>query len=38
MLMEHVHFGACMVLREILRVSHVDGGNNSSNVYGDDRA
>ena len=38
MLMEHVHFGACMVMREILHDSHVDGGNDSSNVDGNDRS
>ena len=32
MLMEHVHFGACMVLREILHDTDVDGGIDSSNV------
>ena len=37
-LMEHVHFGARMVLREILHGSNVDGGNDSSNVDGDDRS
>ena len=37
-LMEHVHFGACMVLREILHGSDVDGGNDSSSVDGDDRS
>lgn len=37
-LMEHVHFGACMVLREILYDSKVDGGNDSRNVDGDDRS
>ena len=37
-LMEHVHFGAYMVLREILHDSDVDGGNDSRNVDGDDRS
>ena len=30
--------GACMVLREILHDSDVDGGNDRSNVDGDDRS